>query len=246
MNKIALFTNKYDFLSNFYSAKFMWQGFFWPTVEHAYQAKKTVSLDEQKKIRLAQTPGHAKAMGMKVQLRPDWEKIKVSVMTEFVWQKFDQNPELLKILINTGEAELVEGNYWHDNFWGDCYCSNCLKIKGENVLGTILMKIRSTLRHYDQTAPAWYIPTCLRKKEPVINSIKEVIYAIGQEQKEGNSYGMWHDPNPNENEMLEIVGKNNKSVIVQFDTDGTNKIIWRWHEDRWIEHMKGDLGEVDE
>lgn len=29
--------------------------------------------------------------------------------------------------------------------------------------------------------------------------------------------------------------RDNKSVIVRFDTDGTHKIVWRWNEDRWIQ-----------
>lgn len=155
MSKIALFTNEYAFLSNFYLAEFGWEGVIWPSVEHAYQAQKTVSHSEREKIRLAPTPGKAKHLGRKVRLRPGWDAIKVSAMTEFVWEKFDQNAELLKALIDTGEAELVEGNYWHDNFWGDCYCSNCLKIKGENMLGFILMQVRKQLYKPGHISSAW-------------------------------------------------------------------------------------------
>ena len=38
--------------------------------------------------------------------------------------------------------ELIEGNTWSDNFWGDCHCPKCRGIKGENNLGKLLMKIR--------------------------------------------------------------------------------------------------------
>jgi predicted NAD-dependent protein-ADP-ribosyltransferase YbiA (DUF1768 family) len=43
---------------------------------------------------------------------------------------------------------MIEGNWWHDNFWGDCYCNNksgkhpeCLK-PGLNKLGLLLMNLR--------------------------------------------------------------------------------------------------------
>lgn len=38
--------------------------------------------------------------------------------------------------------EIVEGNYWHDNYWGNCTCDKCKNIEGQNKLGKILMKIR--------------------------------------------------------------------------------------------------------
>lgn len=42
-------------------------------------------------------------------------------------------------LLETGDAELVESNWWHDYFWGVC------NGRGENHLGKILMKIRAEL-----------------------------------------------------------------------------------------------------
>jgi hypothetical protein len=39
---------------------------------------------------------------------------------------------------------LIEGNWWHDNFYGSCTCNKCVN-KGENNLGKILMKIREEL-----------------------------------------------------------------------------------------------------
>jgi predicted NAD-dependent protein-ADP-ribosyltransferase YbiA (DUF1768 family) len=41
----------------------------------------------------------------------------------------------------TGDRKLVEGNYWHDTFWGVC------NGVGENYLGEILMHVRQELRH---------------------------------------------------------------------------------------------------
>ena len=62
-------------------------------------------------------------------------------MEEVVRAKFSQNPELLQRLIDTGDMELVEGNRWHDAYWGVDLATG----EGENHLGLILMKIRSEL-----------------------------------------------------------------------------------------------------
>jgi predicted NAD-dependent protein-ADP-ribosyltransferase YbiA (DUF1768 family) len=51
--------------------------------------------------------------------------------------------ELKQKLVNTGEILLVEGNCWHDNFWGDCYCPKCFNRMGKNMLGRLLMKVRT-------------------------------------------------------------------------------------------------------
>lgn len=42
----------------------------------------------------------------------------------------------LKKLIKTGDAELIEGNWWGDKYWGMC------NGEGMNKLGKILMQVR--------------------------------------------------------------------------------------------------------
>lgn len=51
-------------------------------------------------------------------------------------------PELAIQLQVTGDQELVEGNHWHDNIWGNCVCDRCVNIVGQNWLGQILMQVR--------------------------------------------------------------------------------------------------------
>lgn len=46
-------------------------------------------------------------------------------------------PGLQAKLLETGNEELVEGNYWGDTFWGVC------RGRGENHLGKLLMKVRT-------------------------------------------------------------------------------------------------------
>ena len=148
MKEINSFTGKYYFLSNFYESPLPTEGgeVIYPTVEHYFQAQKTYDLKARERIRLAQTPGEAKRIGRHVKLRPDWNNIKDSVMHYGLIKKFNNNPDLREKLLNTGDARLEEGNNWHDNTWGNCYCPKCENIVGENRLGKLLMEIREDLK----------------------------------------------------------------------------------------------------
>lgn len=48
-------------------------------------------------------------------------------------------------LLATGGQELIEGNRWHDTFWGRCVCERC-KGTGQNWLGRLIMQVREELR----------------------------------------------------------------------------------------------------
>jgi ribA/ribD-fused uncharacterized protein len=145
MNIINSFRAEYFFLSNFYPREVTHKKISYPTTEHAFQAEK--SDDENVKIRISKLlkPGDAKSEGQKIRLRSDWEQVKLKVMEDILFDKFVQNPDLKKRLIDTEDASLIEGNTWHDNFWGDCYCNKCIGIPGQNNLGKILMKVRENL-----------------------------------------------------------------------------------------------------
>lgn len=139
---IDRFDGDYAFLSNFYPSLIFDSndGFVYPTVEHFFQAKKSVILKERELISKAETPGQAKRMGRKVQLRSDWEDIKLLVMEDALRRKFSK-PRFKEALLATEDEELVEDNYWGDTFWGVC------KGVGKNHLGKLLMKIREDFRN---------------------------------------------------------------------------------------------------
>jgi ribA/ribD-fused uncharacterized protein len=143
--RIDDFRGDYYFLSNFAPAQVALDGMQFPTVEHAYQAAKTLDPQERQRILEASTPDLARKMGRKLTQRPDWPEVKVKVMQDLVSQKFNGHPDLVKLLLATGDAELVEENTWHDNFWGDCRCSKCAAVAGQNRLGLILMEVRQRL-----------------------------------------------------------------------------------------------------
>lgn len=144
---IAAFRGAYAFLSNFSQTPVVWRDEVWPTAEHAFQAAKCLYEADRVAILNAATPGEAKRLGRKVTLRLDWEEIKDSIMEEILRAKF-ASANMQSRLLSTKEEELVEGNVWHDNYWGDCRCSTneaCVE-SGENKLGKLLMKLRGEIR----------------------------------------------------------------------------------------------------
>ena len=142
---IKMFKGRYKFLSNFYSSCINYHGDVYSTAEHLFQALKTGSKPLRERVRLAKTPTDAKRIGQVVHIRIDWEDIKTKIMYTVVHLKFIQNRRLEKLLFDTGEAELIEGNFWHDNYWGNCICFKCKYIEGKNQLGKILMVVRSEI-----------------------------------------------------------------------------------------------------
>ena len=113
------FHGEHFFLSNFFESPFWYNGRQWKTVEHAFQAAKCLNGADYDKIHAAATPGEAKRVGRKVALIPMWNYKRVNVMRDCLRMKFLQNDELMQKLLDTGNEYLVEGNNWHDNFWGD-------------------------------------------------------------------------------------------------------------------------------
>lgn len=140
MTRISSFKGDYRFLSNFWMVSVPLENIWYPSVEHAYQAAKTTNPEEREKIRRASTAAEAKRIGKHITLRPDWEQVKIDYMRYLVWYKFAMYPDLGKMLLDTGDRELVEGNTWNDIFWGVCDGI------GQNWLGKILMEVRDQVR----------------------------------------------------------------------------------------------------
>lgn len=111
------------------------------TVENFFQAMKTLDHSDRSKI-AAMSPGESKRYGQKVKLRADWEDIKLEVMEYGLRKKFAPGTSWHRQLMES-RGEIVEWNWWHDNYWGSCTCSRCKDEPGENHLGRLLMKIRS-------------------------------------------------------------------------------------------------------
>jgi ribA/ribD-fused uncharacterized protein len=133
------------------------------TVEQYYQAMKTLNTNHRSTIATS-SAGDAKKLGRKVELRPDWEEIKLSVMEKALRYKFQRGTSQYKKLMSTGSEKIVEWNYWHDNYWGVCTCQRCSARRGENHLGKILMKIRE--ENQDKSSERRYTPNKVEILEP--------------------------------------------------------------------------------
>lgn len=139
--RIEEFQGEYRFLSNFFPSPLEVDGIRYGNAEAAFQAQKVLS-EEEKREFSDLPPNVAKRKGRRVSLRPDWEEVKTEMMEKIVRAKFEENPELTRRLLETGDAELIEGNSWNDRCWGVDLRTG----KGENRLGLILMKIRQEKR----------------------------------------------------------------------------------------------------
>jgi ribA/ribD-fused uncharacterized protein len=143
---IMQFRGQYAFLSNFYPVPVQFGTQNYPTLEHAFQAAKCPDDEAHvSAILAAPTPGNAKYIGRRCKLRPDWEESKDRVMLGLLRLKF-YKPYLKACIISTGGAVLIDGNYWHDNYWGHCECLRCSRLTHANKLGLLLMQVRSELR----------------------------------------------------------------------------------------------------
>ena len=144
-NRISTFDTEWAPLSNFAYSPFEYQGYTYPTVEHAYQSLKCDDTAWAVKVRMAKTPGEAKHLGNAPQAKKiaEWDEVKVMVMHNLVLAKFSTNRYLADLLVSTGDAHLEEGNTWGDKFWGT------VNGEGKNMLGEILMHVRAELKKID-------------------------------------------------------------------------------------------------
>ena len=135
--------DEYGCFSNFYRAPIRLQGKVWPTSEHFFQAQKFRGTEQYGAILRVPSPMIAARLGRSRQqpLRPDWEHVKDAIMREAVLAKFTQNANLRAILLDTGDALLVEHST-NDSYWGDGGDGS-----GRNRLGQILMSVRDELRN---------------------------------------------------------------------------------------------------
>jgi ribA/ribD-fused uncharacterized protein len=128
-------------LSNFSKHGFQLEGKHWPTSEHYFQAQKMTSLEYQEQIRKCESVRDAARLGRTLPMRPDWGDVRVEVMRKALRAKFNAHEDLRRILLSTGDEEIVEETT-DDYFWG---CGT--QGDGENMLGQLLMELRQEIRN---------------------------------------------------------------------------------------------------
>jgi hypothetical protein len=138
-----LANGEYGCFSNFSRHHIYLKDKVWKTSEHYFQAQKFAGTEFEETVRLAPTPMEAANLGRnrKFPLRKDWEEVKDDIMREAVRAKFTQNKELKQILLETGDAILIEHTA-NDNYWADGGDGS-----GKNMLGKLLMELREELRN---------------------------------------------------------------------------------------------------
>lgn len=129
---------KYWPFSNFYTCKFRMNSEWWKSVEHCYQAHKTLDTNEFSIIRDSETAAIAKQNGRACTLRSDWENIKYSIMEQAVYAKFSQNQICRGLLLGTKDLPIHEDSPF-DYVWG-------WRNNGKDLLGKILMDVRQRIR----------------------------------------------------------------------------------------------------
>ncbi len=133
---------RYGEFSNFAPFPIRLKNRTWPTTEHYFQAQKFAGTPSEEEIRRAKSPMIAARMGRSRRrpLRKDWEGVKDGIMLDALRAKFAQHAELKTLLLDTGEARIVE-HTTNDSYWGDGGDGS-----GLNKLGQLLMRLRSEMR----------------------------------------------------------------------------------------------------
>lgn len=118
------------------------------TSEALYQACRFPRMPDVQRLIIEQkSPMTAKMKSKpyRAQSRPDWERVRVKVMTWCLRVKLAQNWSAFGgLLLSTGELPIVEEST-KDDFWGAKAVEDN-KLRGNNVLGRLLMKLREDLR----------------------------------------------------------------------------------------------------
>lgn len=141
----------YGCFSNLFRRPVEFENVVFDTAEHAYQAGKARKPEVREWILSAPSPALVAMAAHGLywwDIRSDWSKIKFDRMREVLRAKFTQHEDLREILLSTGELRLVE-SATVDNpvnrLWGE------VNGKGKNMLGQMLMELRTQLRQEEST-----------------------------------------------------------------------------------------------
>jgi ribA/ribD-fused uncharacterized protein len=133
--------------SNLYRRPVFFEGTSFATSEHAYQAGKARKPEVRAWLLAAPSPALVAmaAHGLyQWDIASDWSRTKFDRMRGVLHAKFSQHADLAELLLSTGDARLIE-TATVDNavnrMWGEVPGKG-----GRNMLGEMLMEIRSALR----------------------------------------------------------------------------------------------------
>src|SRR5690606_31420765 len=109
-----------------FPAPLVYEGQRFVSSEQAYQwAKFPPGSATRSSILATEDSGQIKRLGRSSGSLNLPERERAIIMSRIVHETFKQNDGLLKALLQTENNVLIEGNYWHDNIWGVCWCNSC-------------------------------------------------------------------------------------------------------------------------
>ncbi|MGD1030861.1 MAG: NADAR family protein [Opitutaceae bacterium] len=132
------FVGDYRWLSNFYPCRISFGGLVYGSSEAIYQSCKFPPSEREVYTHLDAAAAKALAHSKNVDAAW-WAAREDQVMRDVLWAKFTQNPDLAARLLATGDRYLEETNWWNDTYWG------VYQGQGKNVLGRLLMEVRTRL-----------------------------------------------------------------------------------------------------
>nr|WP_296572760.1 NADAR family protein [Ruminococcus sp.] len=149
----------YGFLSNWYLSDFTVDGIKFTSMEQYIMYSKCLCFGDSitaKDILATDDTAMQKSLGRKAQNYIDnvWAGRRQLIALKGLYAKFSQNDGLRKLLLDTGDAYLVECAV-NDKVWAcgidlrDESRLNAEKWSGQNILGFALMEVRDSLRAHE-------------------------------------------------------------------------------------------------
>jgi ribA/ribD-fused uncharacterized protein len=136
----------YGVFSNLFRRPITLEDRVFPTAEHAYQFGKARKKEVKEWILSAPSPALVAMAGHGLytwDIVPAWSQIKFERMRNVLRAKFSQHEDLRVLLLSTGNARIVEVGRVDNAInrtWGE------INGKGNNMLGVLLMELRTELR----------------------------------------------------------------------------------------------------
>ena len=145
------FQSEHAPLSNFFPSQIVIGKHRFFCAEQAFQFLRAKTLNKPliaTRIYLSRDVRYIKQLGREAGTSDEWEANQFDYMYICLKRKFEQNPELKALLLQTGNMELIEAT--PDRLWGcgATLSSNILRKRewtGRNKLGGILMTVRDEL-----------------------------------------------------------------------------------------------------
>lgn len=151
-NVIVNFTGDHAFMSNSLvlspNRRVAYEGILYPSVDHAYQAAKTLDTHQREFIASVSAPNVARILANHLVRRPDWLDVRLGIMRELIYVKFAANAnEFMPKLLATGHQFIAYNDPKKDPFWGAVYNESTGEWSGHNYIGKAIIALRTHIQN---------------------------------------------------------------------------------------------------